>query len=81
MRRIVCWSESGEAEVGYGSESVIEGQRGSVPLYIHWFSYHCPQRRSILARPTRDGRLRKLILLAPGCTCSPRPQHDVLAPG
>jgi hypothetical protein len=24
------------------------------------------QRRSILARPTRDGRLKKLILLSPG---------------
>jgi hypothetical protein len=31
MRRIVCCSESGEAKVGYRSESVIEGQRGSVP--------------------------------------------------
>ena len=29
-------------------------------------SYHCPQQRSILARPTRDGRLRKLIPLSPG---------------
>jgi hypothetical protein len=50
-------------------ESDDQKFRGNLPALIYlWFLYHCPQRRSILVRPTRDCLLRKLIPLSPGLT-------------
>ncbi len=59
---------------------MIETSEGIDALIYSLVSYHCPQWRSILARLSRDGRLRKLIPLSPGWTSDLRLQYGVLAP-